>query len=169
MLFVDKHAAHERIIFNKLKSGFDPDSDARMLLSPITVQLDKTDAGTILDNAETLAQLGFEVDDFGSGQIIVRSVPVKLNNEDVAALIQIMADKLPKGGKRSVGEAFYDDILHSVACKAAVKAGKRSSEEDAEDILRMLEEDPDARFCPHGRPVCFEIKRGDLDRQFLRA
>lgn len=169
VLFVDKHAAHERIIFNKLKKNFDPDSDAQLLLSPVTVSLDKTDAGTILDNAETLAQLGFEVEDFGAGQITVRSLPVKLNNEDVASLLQIMADKLPKGGKRSVSEAFYDDILHSVACKAAVKAGKRSTAEDAEDILRMLEEDPDARFCPHGRPVCFEIKRGDLDKQFLRG
>ena len=99
----------------------------------------------------------------------MRSVPVKLDDDDVASLLQIMAEKLPKGGKRSVGEAFYDDVLHSVACKAAVKAGKRSSDEDAVDILRMLEEDPDARFCPHGRPVCFEIKRGDLDKQFLRA
>ena len=168
VLFVDKHAAHERIIFNKLKKRFDPDSDAQLLLSPVTVSLDKTDARTILDYAETLAQLGFEVDDFGAGQIIVRSVPVKLNDEDVASLL-VMADRLPKGGKRSVSEAFYDDILHSVACKAAVKAGKRSSAEDAEDILRMLEEDPDARFCPHGRPVCFEIKRGDLDKQFLRV
>ena len=169
VLFVDKHAAHERIIFNRLKKNFNPDSDAQLLLSPVTVSLDKTDAGTVLDNAETLAQLGFEVEDFGAGQITVRSVPVKLNNDDVASLLQIMADKLPKGGKRSVSEAFYDDILHSVACKAAVKAGKRSSDEDAADILRMLDEDPDARFCPHGRPVCFEIKRGDLDRQFLRG
>lgn len=169
VLFVDKHAAHERIIFNKLKKRFDPDSDAQLLLTPVVVPLDKNDARTVLDNAETLLQLGFEVDDFGAGQVVVRSVPVKLNNEDVASLIQIVADKLPKGGKRSVSEAFYDDILHSVACKAAVKAGKRSSDEDAGDILRMLEEDPDARFCPHGRPVCFEIKRGDLDKQFLRA
>ncbi|MBR4439179.1 MAG: DNA mismatch repair endonuclease MutL [Clostridia bacterium] len=169
VLFVDKHAAHERIIFNRLKSKFNPDSDAQLLLSPVTVSLEKRDAQVILDYAETLSQLGFEVDDFGGGQIIVRSVPVKLNDDDVASLLQIMADKLPKGGKRSVSEAFYDDILHSVACKAAVKAGKRSSEEDAEDILRMLDEDPDARFCPHGRPVCFEIKRGDLDKQFLRA
>ena len=169
VLFVDKHAAHERIIFNRLKSKFNPDSDAQLLLSPVTVSLEKRDAQVILDYAETLSQLGFEVDDFGGGQIIVRSVPVKLNDDDVASLLQIMADKLPKGGKRSVSEAFYDDILHSVACKAAVKAGKRSSEEDAEDILRMLDDDPDARFCPHGRPVCFEIKRGDLDKQFLRA
>ena len=169
ILFVDKHAAHERIIFNRLKERFDPDSDAQLLLSPVTVPLDKTDARTILDNVSTLAQLGFDVEDFGAGQIIVRSVPVKLDDDDVASLLQIMAEKLPKGGKRSVGEAFYDDVLHSVACKAAVKAGKRSSDEDAVDILRMLEEDPDARFCPHGRPVCFEIKRGDLDKQFLRA
>ena len=169
VLFVDKHAAHERIIFNRLKKNFNPDSDAQLLLSPVTVSLDKTDAGTILDNAGTLAQLGFDVEDFGAGQVVVRSVPIKLNDDDVSSLLQLMADKLPKGGKRSVGEAFYDDILHSVACKAAVKAGRRSSEEDAEDILRMLEEDPDARFCPHGRPVCFEIKRGDLDKQFLRA
>lgn len=169
VLFVDKHAAHERIIFNKLKQRFDPDSDAQLLLSPVTVSLDKNDARTILDNAETLRQLGFEVDDFGAGQVVVRSVPVKLGDDDVASLLQVMADKLPKGGKRSVSEAFYDDVLHSVACKAAVKAGKRSSDEDAEDILRMLDEDPDARFCPHGRPVCFEIKRGDLDKQFLRA
>ena len=169
LLFVDKHAAHERIIFNRLKKRFDPDSDAQLLLSPVTVTLDKKDAGTILDNAEPLAKLGFEVEDFGGGQIIVRSVPVKLNDDDVASLIQMMAERLPKGGKRSVEEALYDDILHSVACKAAVKAGKRSTAEDAEDILRMLDEDPDARFCPHGRPVCFEIKRGDLDKQFLRA
>ncbi len=169
VLFVDKHAAHERIIFNRLKKSFNPDSDAQLLLSPVTVSLDKTDARTILDNAETLAQLGFDVEDFGAGQVTVRSVPIKLNDDDVSSLLQLMADKLPKGGKRSISEAFYDDILHSVACKAAVKAGRRSSEEDAEDILRMLEEDPDARFCPHGRPVCFEIKRGDLDKQFLRA
>ena len=168
VLFVDKHAAHERIIFNRLKKRFDPDSDAQLLLSPVTVQLDKKDAQIILDNADIIAQLGFEVDDFGAGQIIVRSVPVKLNEDDVSALIQVIADRLPKGGKRSVSEAFYDDVLHSVACKAAVKAGKASSFEDAEDILRMLDEDPEARFCPHGRPVCFEIKRGDLNKQFLR-
>lgn len=169
VLFVDKHAAHERIIFNRLKKRFNPDSDAQLLLSPVTVTLEKKDAQTILDNAEPLAKLGFEVEDFGGGQITVRSVPVKLNDDDVASLLQMMAEKLPKGGKRSVEEALYDDILHSVACKAAVKAGRRSTAEDAEDILRMLDDDPDARFCPHGRPVCFEIKRGDLDKQFLRA
>lgn len=168
ILFADKHAAHERIIFNRLKKRFSPDSAAQTLLSPMPVTLDRRDAQIILDNVKVLAELGFDVEDFGGGQIMVRSVPIKLDSDDVSALIQLIAEKLPEGGKSRVGEAFYDDVLHGVACKAAVKAGKKSSVEDAEDILRMLSEDPAARFCPHGRPVCFEIKRGDLDRQFLR-
>lgn len=168
ILFVDKHAAHERIIFNRLKSGFNPDSDAQLLLSPSIISLDKSDADIILSNLDVLASLGFEVDDFGGGKVIVRSVPVKLDEADVSYLIQLIADKLPKGGKKGVEGAFYDDILHSVSCKAAVKAGSMSKEAEAQQILRMLNEDLQARFCPHGRPVCFEIKRKELDKQFLR-
>ncbi len=168
VIFVDKHAAHERIIFNRLKSDFNPDSDAQLLLSPSIVSLDKRDAAVILENLDVLASLGFEVEDFGGGQLIVRSVPVKLGEDDVSFLLQLIADKLPKGGKRSVGEAFYDDVLHSVSCKAAIKAGTLSKEKEAEEIMCMLQQDPEARFCPHGRPVCFEVKRKDLDKQFLR-
>lgn len=168
VLFVDKHAAHERIIFNRLKKKFSPDSDAQLLLSPVTVTMDKKDIQVLLDNTEILIELGFDVEDFGNGQIVVRTVPIKMNNDDVSSIMQVIADKLPKGGKRAVGESFYDDILHSVSCKAAVKAGKGSREDDANDILNMLKEDPQARFCPHGRPVCFEVKKSDLDKQFLR-
>lgn len=168
VIFVDKHAAHERIIFNRLKNKFSPDSDAQLLLSPISVILDKKDIQLLIDNSNVLYDLGFEIDDFGNGEILVRTVPIKLNNDDVSSLLQIIADKLPKGGKRAIAESFYDDILHSISCKAAIKAGKSSSEIDANDILDMLKNDPKARFCPHGRPVCFEVKKSDLDKQFLR-
>ena len=161
LLLIDKHACHERILFDKLLAGLGPQM-SQTLLSPLTWSPGAETAELLEQNSEALVQAGFEVERFGEDGVILRSVPMDLAGSELAALEEIAA-ALDHGR----AEDPREEILHTVACKAAIKAGTRSDPRElaalAERVVRG-----EIRYCPHGRPVAVRLSRRELDRQFKR-
>lgn len=164
VFILDKHACHERIIFNKLKGEIKIESQP--LLVPVSVRLSAEQYSAVLGAGETLINAGIEIEDFGNETVLVRSVPAALSREDVADIITEAAAKLTDG---NTGElSVVDDILHTVACKAATKAGYNSSDEELLSLARQVFASRDVFYCPHGRPVAIELKRKELEKRFGR-
>lgn len=166
LLLIDKHAAHERIIFERLKKekgkGF-----AQLLLTPITVVLNKIDYSSVISNLDIFAEAGFEINDFGDGAVIIRSAPQYLDPEDIEPSVIEMAGYLSENKKDIVSEKM-EWIYHNVACRAAVKGGNANTERELIALARQVE-DEDIRHCPHGRPVCVVVKKHELERWFGRV
>lgn len=166
LFLIDKHAAHERILYNRFQAA--PHVDAQMLLSPVSVALSREEYAALLPERGTLAQAGFEVEDFGGHSVLVRAVPMLLDEEDVAALIQEIAGGFA-AGKHEVTANKLDWIYHSAACRAAVKGGDGSKPEELKALAERVLLHDDIRTCPHGRPVCIELTRHELEKQFGRT
>ena len=165
LVFLDKHAAHERLLYEKLKAEAGK-ADRQMLLEPVPVTLDKNDYSAVLDSLELFAEAGFEVEDFGSGTVLVRSVPMILGGGDAAEAVMEMAGYLVSC-KNDLTTEKLDWLYHNVACRAAVKAGDESSSAELCALAKCVEQE-DVRYCPHGRPVFFILKRKELERQMGR-
>lgn len=162
---IDKHAAHERILYNELKTQ--SHDDAQQLLAPVRITLSKEEQATLMEHSDLLADAGFEVEEFGSNTLLVRAVPMMLDGKDVPALMQEIAGGF-LSGKNNVSIEKRDWIYHSVACRAAIKAGDRSSGMELEALVRRVLENDDIRTCPHGRPVCMEWTRKEMEQKFGR-
>ena len=165
VFFIDKHAAHERILYNQLLNTREP--AAQMLLAPVSVSLSKEEYDALTAEMDGLRRAGFEVDDFGGGAVLVRAVPMVLGDCDVAAILQEIAGGLASG-RREITTDKLDWIFHSTACRAAVKAGNCNSPEELRALAERVLLNDDIRYCPHGRPVCFELTRKELEKQFGR-
>ncbi len=167
LILIDKHAAHERIIYEKLKAekgnGF-----SQMLLEPVSVTLNKIDYDSVIHNLDMFSDVGFEIDDFGSGIVLVRSAPSYLEKEDIEQTVIEMAGYLTDN-KKSIRTQQMDWIYHNVACRAAIKAGNKSSEIELIDIARKIESDDTLKHCPHGRPTFIVIKKHEIEKQFGRV
>ena len=163
---IDKHAAHERILYNQLCR--DPHAEAQQLLAPTAVSLSKEEATVLLEHRDDLAESGFELDDFGDGTVLVRAVPMMLSDREIPSMRQEIAGGF-LSGKNSVYVERREWIYHSVACRAAIKAGDKSSRAEAEALARQVLEDDSIRYCPHGRPVCIEWTRQEWEKKFGRA
>ena len=163
---IDKHAAHERLLYNQLKAT--PQNDAQMLLEPVSVPLGREEYAAVTAELETLGAAGFEVEDFGGSTVLVRAVPLILSGCDAAAAIQEIAGGFVSG-KRELTMDKLDWIYHSSACRAAVKAGDSSRPEELRQLAERVLQNDDIRYCPHGRPVCFELTRRELEKQFGRV
>lgn len=167
LLIIDKHAAHERMLFDALKKE-NGNAGSQMLLSPVTVTLSKDEYAAVTEHMEVLAQAGFEAEDFGEGAVRVRACPLNLEKEDITALVTELAGYLLKN-KREVLSEKLDWIYHSIACRAAIKAGNDTTDYELYDFTKRLLQNDDIRYCPHGRPVLIELSRHELDRQFGRV
>ena len=164
---IDKHAAHERILFEKLKANQEKIS-AQALLSPIPVRLSPAAAGELLSNKELLDELGFEIDEFGENTVILRQIPMDLSPEDAAEAIESLAADLLSGRKERK-DTIRDELLHTVACKAAIKAGWKNDEAELMAIAKAVMSNEDLKYCPHGRPICVTLSKKQLEKQFKRA
>ena len=165
LILIDKHAAHERMIFDRLKNQ-DRQIMAQSLLSPVTVRPDGADAELLEQNGELLTELGFEIEPFGQDDFIVRAVPADMDAGDVPAAIEEICEKLRRG-KSPDPKGARDEILHTVACKAAIKAGWDNDIQELERIVRAVLSGQ-VKYCPHGRPVSITLTRKELDKQFKR-
>ncbi len=165
LVFLDKHAAHERLLYEKLKAEAGK-ADRQMLLEPVPVTLDKNEYSAVLDSLELFAEAGFEVEDFGSGTVLVRSAPMVLGGGSVAESVMEMAGYLVSC-KNDLTTEKLDWLYHNVACRAAVKAGDESAPAELFALAKRVERE-DVRYCPHGRPVFFVLKRKELERQMGR-
>ena len=166
LVLIDKHAAHERIIFERLKKE-KGGGCAQLLLTPITVTLNKIDYNAVISETEVFKDAGFDIEDFGSGTVIVRSAPQYLSAEDIEPSVIEMAGYLSENKKEILSEKM-EWIYHNVACRAAVKGGNVSTEEELIALARQVE-DEDVRHCPHGRPVCVVVKKREIERWFGRV
>lgn len=167
MILIDKHAAHERIIYEQLKMQ-NKKIASQMLISPLAVHLSREEYAAVIANTDLLADSGFTVEDFGDGTVIVSEYPVILEGADISAQLTEIAGYLAANAREVTTEKL-DWIFHSAACRAAVKAGDTTSlyemQQFAEKVLSM----PDIRYCPHGRPVIAKLTRRELERLFGRV
>lgn len=161
---IDKHAAHERILFNSLKDSVE--ISVQQLLTPISVTLNPNEYDAIINNTDLLLNSGFEIDDFGNSSVIVRAIPSFLTDEDVTSVVSEIAEGIMKSG--SITTQRQDDLFHTVACKAAIKAGSKTTLVEMQSLAEKVLNNHDVMYCPHGRPVAFEIKKRELEKQFGR-
>jgi len=166
LLFIDKHAAHERILFDQLRAT-DYTPMAQTLLVPVTVDLGAEMTAILVDYGESLAALGFEIDQFGTGTVALRQVPENIDLDDMESFLAELAAGL-RLGKSPELNAIRDEVFHTMACKAAIKAGRRSDSMELHNLAeRVLS--GEAQYCPHGRPVSLRLARGELDKQVRRS
>ena len=166
LFLIDKHAAHERILYNELIAN--AHADQQMLLCPVAVTLSREEYAAVLESIDELATAGFEIEDFGGSSVLVRSMPLILSGTDAETTLREIAGGLASGS-REITTAKLEWIYHSAACRAAIKAGDHSRPEDWETLVKRVLLDRDIRTCPHGRPVCIELTRKDLEKQFGRV
>ncbi len=165
VIFIDKHAAHERILFEKFKKqGV---GESQMMLLPITVNLSADEYSAVIDNLELLEKAGYDVMDFGDRCVKVSACPPVLVNENLNEIITEIAGYLVNNIKTLMPEKI-DWIYHSMACRAAIKAGNFTSAYEAEKFVGAILANEDIRYCPHGRPVLVEMTKKELEKQFGR-
>ncbi len=164
---IDKHAAHERILFEKLKANQEAIS-AQALLSPIAVRLNPTAAAELLQNQDMLEELGFEIDEFGENTVLLRQIPMDLSPDDAAQAVESLAADL-LAGRREHKDTVRDELLHTVACKAAIKAGWITDEKELLAIAKEVMAGEDLKYCPHGRPICVSLSKKQIEKQFKRT
>ncbi len=167
LLLIDKHAAHERVLFEKLKSEEHPVMP-QLLLQPVPVQLTKPEAQAVLENLPLLQSLGFDVSEFADLQLVLRQIPSDLTEEDACATLEAFAEDLLTGKRPSQAD-LRDNLLHTMACKAAIKAGWHTQPREREALVREVLSRDDIKYCPHGRPVCIELTKKELEKQFKRT
>ena len=166
LCLIDKHAAHERILYEQLAAGYGAAS-SQILLAPVTVNLSAPEKAALLENAALLNNAGIQAEDFGGGTMLVRAVPADVPVSDVEGLLCELADRLARGSRETVSEKTQW-VMHSIACKAAIKAGDKS---DRRELLALAQDILNGKvppFCPHGRPVVLKLTKKELEKQFGR-
>ena len=164
---IDKHAAHERILFEKLKANPEGIS-AQSLLQPLPVRLNPSAAGELLANMDMLEELGFEIEEFGENTVLLRQIPMDLSPETAAEAVETLAADL-LSGRRESKDTVRDELLHTVACKAAIKAGWHNDEQELLAVAKAVMAREDLKYCPHGRPICVCLSKKQLEKQFKRT
>ena len=164
---IDKHAAHERILFEKLKANQEKIS-SQSLLTPIPVRLSPSACGELLSNQDLLEELGFELEEFGENTLLLRQIPMDLSPELAAESVETLAADL-LAGRREKKDTVRDELLHTVACKAAIKAGWKNDEAELLAVAKQVMAREDLKYCPHGRPICVTLSKKQLEKQFKRT
>ena len=170
LVIVDQHAAHERLVYERMKAALANGDVARQgLLLPEVIDLDEAAAERLADRAEEFAELGLVLEKFGTGAIVVREVPALLGQSDVAGLIRDLADDLSEIGAAHSLKERLDDVCGTMACHGSVRAGRRLNRDEMNALLREMEVTPHAGQCNHGRPTYVELKLADIERLFGRT
>ena len=164
---IDKHAAHERILFEKLRAN-PTDIVSQTLLSPIPVRLRADAAAQLLSKQELMEELGFELEEFGENTVLVRRVPMDIAEGDVADTLMEMADDL-LSGRSADTDTVRDELLHTMACKAALKAGWKTDDKEHLALVKEVMSRDELNYCPHGRPICITLSKKQLEKQFRRT
>jgi DNA mismatch repair protein MutL len=169
IVIVDQHAAHERLVYERLKKQREEQGIARqVLLIPVVVEMDGSNADRLLQRSEELAALGLVVDSFGPGAVCVNEAPALLKDGDLEQLVRDVADTLAEDDSTAPLSARLDHVLATMACHHSVRAGRRLTGEEMNALLREMEATPGSGQCNHGRPTYVELKLGDVERLFGR-
>jgi DNA mismatch repair protein MutL len=170
IVIVDQHAAHERLVYERLKrQRSETGIAAQSLLIPVIVELSGTDAARLLDLAPELQRLGLTVEPFGAGAVAVREVPALLGHADVRRLVLDVLDELADLGDSGLVQTRLDAILSRMACHGSVRSGRQLRAEEMNALLREMEDTPHSGQCNHGRPTYVELKLADIERLFGRT
>ena len=165
LYLIDKHAAHERILYNKLKET--EHNESQQLLAPVSVSLSAEEQSALLAAEAELNAAGFEIEPFGGHEVLVRAIPLLLSGENVDDVVREVAGGLAEG-KREVTTDRLEWLYHNTACRAAIKAGNRNQPDDLLLLAEQVLHDETLRTCPHGRPVCIRLTRREIEKQFGR-
>lgn len=169
MVIVDQHAAHERLVYERMKAMMAGTGVARQaLLVPEIVDLDEVEARRVLDRADELAEMGLVVEGFGNGAVAVREVPALLGKLDVQGLVRDLADDLAEYDAALSLKEKFEEVVGTMACHGSVRAGRRLTGEEMNALLREMEATPHSGQCNHGRPTYVELKLKDIERLFGR-
>ena len=171
VLIIDKHAAHERMIFEELKSNMKKKKNVlQFLLVPAAVELDSNERATAVEYCDEISAIGFEFRAEESGEIMLYAIPVGLDVDAATDLFMTVCTRLGQGmGSAQLSrDIVFEKALYQASCKAAIKAGRPDAKEDTEAFIKKLLSLPDIRYCPHGRPVAFEMTKDGIEKQFKR-
>jgi len=169
MVVVDQHAAHERLVYERMKAQMADGGVVRQtLLMPEVVDLDPAEAERIIAKADDLARFGLIVEPFGAGAVLVRETPALLGDTDAAGLVRDIADDLAENGEALALKERLEEICSTMACHGSVRAGRRLTATEMNALLREMEATPHSGQCNHGRPTYVELKLGDIERLFGR-
>jgi len=169
IVIVDQHAAHERLVYERMKKDFqDGAVKSQGMLIPEVVELDSASVERILDNIESFAKLGLEIEAFGPGAVSIQSTPALLGNVDCRQLIRDLADDLSELGRPLSLKESIDDVCSTMACHGSIRAGRRLKSEEMNALLREMEDTPHSGQCNHGRPTYVELKLADIEKLFGR-
>ncbi len=167
VILIDKHAAHERIIYNKMKNAAKNNISSQVLLTPVTVTLSKNDYSVIIENLDVFSKAGYLVEDFGTGVVIIRECPMLISGDDIEDTVIEIAQYLSES-RTDVESEKIDTIHHTAACKAAIKAGYKNSTAEMKLLAEQVLYDDNVRYCPHGRPILIELSKYELEKLFGR-
>jgi DNA mismatch repair protein MutL len=166
---IDQHALHERVMYEHLRNRVDQGAvESQRMLVPQTLEFSDREAATLLEHADVLGQIGYRLEEFGGGTVLLTAYPAILAHADHDRILRDAAESLGSSGQRPSRRDILDGLLHLMACKAAVKAGQRLKPEEMESLLAQRHLIDDAHHCPHGRPTALVLTRAELDRQFGR-
>ena len=166
LVIIDKHAAHERLLYERLKKS--QNSDNQMLLAPVGVNLSAKEKEAVMNNIVLLEENGFIIEDMGLNGVMVRAVPLNITSDDPQSLIEEIAHNLSEGDGSPMTEK-QEWILHSVACRSAIKAGDKATETELKRLIQDIKTEKIPLYCPHGRPVIISLTQKEIERQFGRA
>jgi DNA mismatch repair protein MutL len=167
VVMIDKHAAHERIIYNKMKAAAKENVASQVLLSAVKVTLNKNEYTAVIENFDAFKSAGYLIEDFGDGVVVVRECPMLITGDDVEDTVIEMATYLAEN-RTNIETETIDRIHHTAACKAAIKAGYKNSTAEMKVLAEQVLYDDNVRYCPHGRPVLIELTKYELEKQFGR-
>jgi len=170
ILVIDQHALHERILYEQLRDKILAGTlEKQRLLVPEPVNLTPAEAAAALDAKDTLSRLGIEIEAFGGDTVLVSTYPAMLANFNPGETLRQLAEQILSGGKKPAPEDMLDEMLHMIACKAAIKAGDRLAPEEISALLEQRHLYQDTHHCPHGRPTALVFTREELDKRFKRT
>lgn len=167
VVMIDKHAAHERIIYNKMKAAAKENISSQVLLSAIKVTLNKNEYTAVIENMDAFRSAGYLIEDFGDGVVVIRECPMLITGDDVEDTVIEIAAYLTEN-RTNIETETIDKIHHTAACKAAIKAGYKNSTAEMKVLAEQVLYDENVRYCPHGRPVLIELSKYELEKQFGR-
>ena len=169
LVIVDQHAAHERLVYERMKAALADGGVSRQgLLLPEVVELEPAAADALADRSAELAELGLALEKFGAGAVVVREVPALLGQADIGGLVRDLADDISELGSAHTLKERLDEVCSTMACHGSVRAGRRLNRDEMNALLREMEVTPHAGQCNHGRPTYVELKIGDIERLFGR-
>ena len=166
LILIDKHAAHERINFERLLAQ-GTQILGQTLLQPVSAAFDQEEAAILLEHKALLLSLGYDLDDLGQGDLLLRQIPSDIPASDSAATLSEIAEHL-RNGRLDSPQRLRDEALHTIACKAAIKAGYVTDPSELRKLAETVLTNPDLKYCPHGRPICTVLSKRQIEKQFKR-